>query len=140
MSLGGKAAKCRTKAGTGLGLSLRGERLAQYGRQSGLEFRQGAGSTYLVRQGRMKRRSPVHVARRGPVAGRTAGVARTARAPRAATRALPPCVRAVVLLRTEAQLSYGENRRALGMPVSTAKTAFFRAKRRLCATYQQGAT
>lgn len=52
---------------------------------------------------------------------------------RAATRAFPPRVRAVVLLRCEAQFSYGEIGQALGMPVSTAKTAFFRAKRRLCA-------
>jgi hypothetical protein len=36
-------------SGTSLGLSLRGELLAQYGRQSELEFRQGAGSTCFVR-------------------------------------------------------------------------------------------
>lgn len=54
----------------------------------------------------------------------------------AAIDALPPRVRAVVLLRTQAQLSYGEIGQALGMPVSTAKTAFFRAKRLLRASCQ----
>jgi RNA polymerase sigma-70 factor, ECF subfamily len=55
---------------------------------------------------------------------------------RAAIGSLPPRVRAVVLLRTEAQLSYDEIGQVLGMPVSTAKTAFFRAKRVLRAAYQ----
>ena len=55
---------------------------------------------------------------------------------RAATRAFTPRVRAVVLLHCEAQLSYGEIGQALGMPVSTAKSTFFRAKRRLRTTRQ----
>jgi RNA polymerase sigma factor (sigma-70 family) len=54
----------------------------------------------------------------------------------AAIDALPPRVRAVVLLRAFAQLSYGEIGQALRMPVSTAKTTFFRAKRLLRATRQ----
>ena len=54
----------------------------------------------------------------------------------AAIGAFPPRMRAVVLLRTEAELSYGEIEQVLGIPVSTAKTLFFRAKRRLCAWYQ----
>ncbi len=36
-------------SGTSQGLPLRGELLAQYGRQSELEFRQGTGSTCCVR-------------------------------------------------------------------------------------------
>ena len=55
---------------------------------------------------------------------------------RAAIDALPPRARAVVLLRCEAQLSYGEIGQALRMPVSTVKTAFFRAKRLLRASSQ----
>ena len=54
----------------------------------------------------------------------------------AAIGTLPSRMRAVVLLRLEAQLSYGEIEQVLGIPVSTAKTLFFRAKRRLCAWYQ----
>lgn len=49
---------------------------------------------------------------------------------------LPLRMQAVVLLRAEAQLSYGEIEQKLGIPVSTAKTIFFRAKRLLRASYQ----
>jgi RNA polymerase sigma-70 factor (ECF subfamily) len=50
--------------------------------------------------------------------------------------ALPPRVRAIVRLRAFAQLSYGEIGQALHIPVSTAKTTFFRAKRLLRASRQ----
>lgn len=52
----------------------------------------------------------------------------------AAIGALPARMRVVVLLRLEAQLSYGEIEQVVGIPVSTAKTLFFRAKRLLCAS------
>ena len=55
----------------------------------------------------------------------------------AAIGALPPRMQAVVLLRAEAQFSYGEIGQELGIPVSTAKTIFFRAKRLLRAFYQR---
>ena len=45
-----------------------------------------------------------------------------------AIRALPPKLRAVVLLRYAAQLSYAEIGRVLQMPEATAKTYFQRAK------------
>jgi RNA polymerase sigma-70 factor (ECF subfamily) len=54
----------------------------------------------------------------------------------AAIGTLPPRMQAVVLLRAEAELSYGEIGQELGIPVSTAKTIFFRAKRLLCASYK----
>lgn len=54
-----------------------------------------------------------------------------------AISAFPPRVRAVVLLRLEAQLSYGEIERVLGIPVSTAKSTFFHAKRQLLAWRQR---
>jgi RNA polymerase sigma-70 factor (ECF subfamily) len=54
----------------------------------------------------------------------------------AAIGALPARMRAVVLLRTQAQLSYGEIEQVLGIPVSTAKATFFRAKRQLRAWCQ----
>lgn len=52
----------------------------------------------------------------------------------AAIEALPPRFRAIVLLRLYAQFSYREIEQVLGIPVSTAKTAFFRAKRLLRAS------
>jgi RNA polymerase sigma factor (sigma-70 family) len=55
---------------------------------------------------------------------------------REAVGTFPPRVRAVVLLRLEAQLSYGEIERVLGIPVSTAKSTFFRARRLLLVWYQ----
>lgn len=53
----------------------------------------------------------------------------------AAIGALPPRVRTVVLLRLRAQFSYAEIEQALGIPIATAKTTFFRAKRQLRASF-----
>lgn len=50
--------------------------------------------------------------------------------------ALPPRVRSVVVLRLCAQFSYGEIGQTLEMPISTAKTIYFRAKRLLRASCQ----
>ena len=55
---------------------------------------------------------------------------------RAAIGAFPPRVQAVVLLRCGAQLSYDEIGQVMGIPVSAAKSAFFRARRRLRASWQ----
>jgi RNA polymerase sigma factor (sigma-70 family) len=49
----------------------------------------------------------------------------------------PPRVWSVVLLRLEAQLSYGEIERVLGIPVSTAKSTFFRARRQVLQWHQR---
>lgn len=50
--------------------------------------------------------------------------------------ALPPLMRAVVLLRAEGQLSYGEIQQVLGISASNAKATFSRAKRKLLAWRQ----
>jgi RNA polymerase sigma-70 factor, ECF subfamily len=50
--------------------------------------------------------------------------------------ALPPRMRAVVLLRAEGQLSYSEIQQVLGISASNAKATFSRAKRKLLAWRQ----